>query len=164
MTRRVRAWWYDRTDRERRLLTVALGALALVVVGRAVALARADFADLRSRVASAERRLTTARIVAGRFDAEAATADPDVSLVSLVESTVADLLGPERLARLEPSEDPDRRTDARVTGVALADVVRLLAALEAPTSPLRVRSIDLRLLPNERATYDAALVVVRRTS
>jgi len=87
---------------------------------------------------------------------------PAPSLPPLVETTVTDLVGTDRLARLEPGADPDRQTDARLAGVALPDVVRLLAALETPGAHLSVRSIELRRLPNEDALYDATLVVVRR--
>jgi hypothetical protein len=122
-----------------------------------------DATALRARVARAERRLTAARVLAGRLgDAGSApSGQARAPLVSVVESAVVGAVGAERLARLEPGADPDVATEARLVGVALADVVRVLGALEDPSQRLVVRDLDLRRHPDEPARYDASLVVIR---
>lgn len=163
MTARVGAWWRSRGLPERRLLRT-LGALvataAVVLVAGAVV---RDVWALEARVARAERRLVTARKLAGRLEASEAGAPvgAPVPLVSLVETTVSGVVGTDRLTRLDPGEDPDRSTEARLAGVDLADVVRVLGALEDPAHGLLVRDLELSRHPDEAARYDAVLVVTR---
>ena len=126
-----------------------------------------DAAELRSRVERAERRLTAARVLAGRLeDVESASSNQiRPALVSLVEAAIVGTVGAGPLARLERGPDPEDATEARLVGVELADVIRVLAALEEPSQRLVVRDLDLRRHPDDPGRYDAALVVIReRTS
>jgi type II secretory pathway component PulM len=161
VTVRLSAPWRARTARERRLLGAVGFALAIGAAALAGEAVRRDTVALRTRVARAERRLTAARALAGRLDrAERdGPADAGASLVSRVESAITDTVGAERLARIEPGAEHDDAATARLVGVELADVVRVLGALENPPRGLLVRDLDLRRHPDEPARYDAALVV-----
>jgi hypothetical protein len=166
VTAHLAAWWRARSTRERRLA----GALGLAVTIAAAALAAEavvrDAAALGRRIERAERRLAGARMLAGRLEATGALAPdaPRPPLVSLVESAVVGVVGAERLTRLDPGADPEDATEARLAGVDLAEVVRVLGALEEedPARGLLVRDLELRRRPDEPTRYDATLVVVRR--
>lgn len=165
MTAHLAAWWRARAPRERRLVVAALLALALAGAALGARGVLRDRAALAQRIERAERRLAAARVLAGRVEAADALrphAAP-TPLVSLVEAAVVRVVGQERLTRLEPGTTPDDATEARLAGVDLADVARVLGALEEdPSERLLVRDVELRRRPDEPTRYDAALVVVRR--
>lgn len=163
MTTRLAAAWRTRTPRERRLFGAIGIALSVGGVTLAAQVGIRDVIALRARVARAEHRLTTARVLAGRLE-DVEHDRPDGArqpLVSLVEAAVVETVGTEPLARLEPGTDPDDATEAHLVDVELPDVIRVLAALENPSRRLVVRDLDLRRHPDERARYDVTLVVIR---
>ena len=56
---------------------------------------------------------------------------------------------------------PDERVALRVTGALLAEVVRLLHALEAKPPPLGVVRLELRKPPDAPRRFDATIEVAR---
>ncbi len=162
MTRPVTIWWERRSARERRLLAIAAGVVACAIVATVADAVRRDLGGLRARVDRAERRLTAARLLAGRLEAavQARPAADEPPLLSRVERAIGSAVGSDRLVRLEPNDGTDAGTEARIVDLDLADVVRALGALESASNGLLVRDVEVRARPDAPTRYDATLVVV----
>jgi hypothetical protein len=157
-----------RSARERWLLAVA-GAVVAVAIAAAAALAvRDDLALLRARVAGRERELAAVRRLAATLRAAGpppATDEEAAALLPRLEAAAEAAVGRERIARMTPAgaaaSDAAERVELAVRDASLAEVVRLLHALEAGTPPLGVARLELRKHVDQPTRFEATVEVVR---
>jgi hypothetical protein len=154
--------------RERRLLGVAAGMAALVVVAHLALAVWDDLGALEARVAGRERELRAVQALAARLRRAVAPADAsEPPLVTRLEQVASGTVGRARIAGMTPDTAQlgagieEERVTLRATGASLAEVVSLLHALEVGPGPLPVVRLELRRLA--AAPEFAATVEVART-
>lgn len=153
---------FDALAPRERTLVAAGGALVVLALGVRVGLAaRDDLAALRRRVAAAERELAEVRALAARLGPPAGAAPADVPLVSRLERAAERVVGRERIAGIVPADErtPDAGLALRVSGVSLAEVVRLLHALEVEPPALGVTALELTRRPDDPGRFGLRVAV-----
>jgi hypothetical protein len=167
----IAVWLAGRTPRER----VLLGLAAVTALGLALAAAalevREDLRALSARVAGHERELAAVRRLAGALRRGAGAApreEPEApSLLSRLEAAAAETVGRERVTGMTPTLSAlddgtqEERIELRLSGATLAEVVRLLHALEAGNTPVPVVRLELRKLPDDATRFAATVEVLR---
>ena len=163
MIGRLRTWLATRSERELRLLALAVLLAAGTTLIASAGAVRDELARRRARVVALERELAQVRRLA-----ETLTADGD-SAAAHASSTLARLQAAaettglaERIAAMTPaavSDDgaADDRVTLRIAGPSLADAVRFLHALETDEPALRIARFALRRHPDDTTRFDLVL-------
>jgi hypothetical protein len=155
----VRRWLAGRTERERRLVGVAVAAaLATLGVGGTLWL-RDDLAALAAHVGAHERELAQVRRLAATIGGGGGDATDDVPLLGRLQSA-ADAAGlTDRVAAMTPQGGADAAGLAlRVSGASLDETIRLLHVLD-DGAPVAVTRLGLRKHPDDPRRFDLTLEV-----
>lgn len=154
--------------RERRLAALAGGVIAAVVALQAGLFVWRDTTALAARVAARERELVLVRgLVARLGTAPAPDAADEPPLLSRVEAVAVDTVGRERIVEMTPARQTlgtgveEERLALRVQGAYLAEVVRLLHALETSGGSLAIARLELAKLPAAPSAFAATIEVAR---
>ncbi len=154
--------------RERRLLGVATGVAALVLVAHLALAVWGSLAALEVRVAGRERELRAVQALAARLRGGIAPADAtEPPLVTRLEQVATGTVGRTRIAGMTPGTTElgagleEERVTLRANGASLAEMVSLLHALEVGPVPLPVVRLELRKLAGAPSQFAATVEVAR---
>jgi len=152
-------WWQARSDRERRLLGMALVAGAVVVAAQAGIALVHDLARTRARVEAQERDLTSVRRLARALEQQRATAvtGDDTPLVTRLEAAAAGVIGRERIASMTPMVGTGDGVALRLVDTSLGETVQVLYGIERGGN--RVDKLDLVKHPDDPGRFDVTLEV-----
>ncbi len=151
-----------RTERERRLVVVAVALTLVAVVISLVAAVHDDLVGLRARVDGHERELAAVRRLATALGTGPVATDETTLLTRVQAATDAAGLT-ERVAAMTPGTAPGRpdardgSLSVRVAGASLADTVRLLHELDAEATGPRVAGLGLRKHPDDPRRFELSL-------
>jgi len=158
----VRAWLAGRSERERRLLTLA-GVCALVLLtGGATIGVRNDLQRLRARVEARTLELAQIRRLAAAAPGAPDTQSDGATLLSRLQAATDAAGVAERVAAMTPAEtgsETSPRLAVRMTGASLAETVQLLHALDRDPPMLGVPRLTLRRHPDDPRRFDVTLEV-----
>jgi Type II secretion system (T2SS), protein M len=161
MATRARAAVDALSPRERTLLAIAAGLGLVVAVGAGALAVRDDLDTLRARVGGRERELREVRRLAAALRRAGPAPDAGGVPIARLEAVVDETVGRERIAGMTPAASPDEPVALRVSGASLAELVRLMHALETGPPPLAIVRLELKKLPDDQHRFDATLEVAR---
>jgi type II secretory pathway component PulM len=153
------AWWRGRSDRERRLLGLALLATALATVAQLGVAVAHDLARARARLAAQEHDLTAVRRLARELAQHhtAIVVNDDTPLVTRLEAAAAGVIGRERIASMTPMVGARDGVALRLVGTSLGEAVQVLYGIERGGN--RVEKLDLVKHPDDPSRFDVTLEV-----
>lgn len=157
-----RAWWYERSAREQRLLWLAFALAGSVTLTTAALRGRDHFRALEASIEARRHELGTVRRLAAEVEhGRGATPVAAASWVAHVEAAATGIVGRERVAALSPAtaDDGQRHINLRISDATLAEVVALLYALEGDGGAQRVARLELFTRPGTEARFDVVTEV-----
>jgi hypothetical protein len=155
----IAGWLGERSERERRFLTVAAAGTALMAALQGGAMLSRGVADARARVDSQRRELATVRRLARALEQGrriAATADGS-PLVTRLETAALRVVGRERLASMTPVAGAPDTVALRLVGTSLEETVRVLHEVE--DGDAQVQKLELIKHPDDPARFDVLLEI-----
>jgi hypothetical protein len=162
--RGAQRWLAGRSERERRLVTLAAGVTVVTLVASAGLAVRDDLETLATRVAAHEHELQQVRRLAAGGGAPSRAPGDDGALMTRFQSAADAAALADRVTAMTPSADAEAgggaaRLTARLTGTSLGEAVRLLHALDRDGAPLGVARLALRKHPDDPQHFDLTLEV-----
>lgn len=163
--------------RERRLLAV-LTVLVCSSAFYALAIqpALASRASMELRIATLKRDMGAIEVLATRIDniqqrltQEQGAPEGDGSLFALVDRLTSTTVPPGSVESIVPNKGTGRRgtrkssVDLRLGGISLAQLVKLLAGIEAQAGTLHVLHLDLKRQYENHSLFDATITVASGT-
>jgi hypothetical protein len=160
----ARRWLAGRSERERRLVTLAAGVTMATLVASAGLAVRDDLAMLETRVAAHERELQQVRRLAAGVGTPSGAPEDDGALMTRLQSAADAAALADRVTGMTPGADGAAgRLAARLSGTSLAETVRLLHALDRDGPPLGVARLALRKHADDPQRFDVTLEITSDT-
>jgi len=166
-----RTWYNARESREKRLIQILGGVVAVLIAYNIVYRSAVDMSEgLRDRVASRRMELLQVRSMMGtwtQLGAEMAVAEKrtipksgNFSLFSVVEQSLTKSIGHEKIASITPADRPvpggyqQYTIDLKLSGLSLAQIVDALYGMETLSVPVTVSNLHIRQRTPDTHSYD----------
>ena len=165
----VQGWLAARSDRERRLVTLAGGMTLAVLAGMVGLAVHDDLARLRARIAAHERELALVRRLAATVVGTSRRMDDESAVITRVQAAADAARLTDRVVAMTPAEPTTPGGSAggglavRVGGASLAETVHMLHVLDEEAVPLGVARFALRKHLDDPHRFDVTLEIAGGT-
>ena len=170
---RARAWYMKREPRERLLLRIFGGAVAIFVLYDFVYTPLSGLGgDMGDRITARQHELVQVRNLMGsyeRLQVEFAKTEKrtvpgkDFSLFSIIEQELTKTIGRDRIGSITPSDRPvpggfqEYTVDLKLTGISLGQIVDALYGVQTLPTPVTVSNLHVRQTAPGSRIYDVDL-------